>query len=86
MTSAREIAAAVRAGRTTAVEAVTAAPARIERVDPVLCAFTEVWEEEAALRGRAGGGRADRGGGTAATGRGADRGEGTARAARGRGR
>ncbi|MFK0141727.1 amidase [Streptomyces murinus] len=50
MTSAREIAAAVRSGASTAVEAVTAALARIERVDPVLCAFAEVWEE-AALRG-----------------------------------
>ncbi|MYU65113.1 amidase, partial [Streptomyces sp. SID69] len=50
MTSALEIAAAVRAGRSTAVEAVTAALARIERVDPVLCAFAEVWEA-AALRG-----------------------------------
>ncbi|MGM9333580.1 amidase [Streptomyces murinus] len=50
MTSARQIAAAVRSGASTAVEAVTAALARIERVDPVLCAFAEVWEE-AALRG-----------------------------------
>ncbi|MEV7504631.1 amidase [Streptomyces sp. NPDC093018] len=50
MTSAREIAAAVRSGAATAVGAVSAALARIERVDPVLCAFAEVWEE-AALRG-----------------------------------
>ncbi|MEW2622236.1 amidase [Streptomyces sp. NPDC048106] len=50
MSTAREIAAAVRASTSTAVGAVTAALARIERVDPVLCAFAEVWEEDA-LRG-----------------------------------
>ncbi|OIK24915.1 amidase [Streptomyces malaysiense] len=50
MSGAREMATAVCAGATTAVGTVTAALARIERVDPVLCAFAEVWEEEA-LRG-----------------------------------
>ncbi|MFH8339008.1 amidase [Streptomyces sp. AM6-12] len=49
-TSAQEIVTAVCAGASTAVGAVTAALAHIERADPVLCAFAEVWEE-AALRG-----------------------------------
>ncbi|MGW3266140.1 amidase [Streptomyces sp. NPDC001056] len=53
MTTARETAAAVRAGALTAVAAVTAALERIERVDPVLCAFTEVWEEDALRAARA---------------------------------
>ncbi|PWI11354.1 amidase [Streptomyces sp. NWU339] len=45
-----EIAAAVRTRRLRAVEVVTEALARIERADPVLCAFTEVWAEEALRR------------------------------------
>ncbi|MGY3203403.1 amidase family protein [Streptomyces sp. TE5632] len=45
-----EIAAAVRARRLRAVDAVAEALARIERADPVLCAFTEVWAEEALRR------------------------------------
>lgn len=42
-----EIARAVRAGRVRAVEVVAGALERIERADPVLCAFLEVWREEA---------------------------------------
>lgn len=45
-----EIASAVRARRLRAVDAVAEALARIERVDPVLCAFTEVRAEEALRR------------------------------------
>ncbi|MEV0689579.1 amidase [Streptomyces sp. NPDC050388] len=45
-----EIAAAVRTRRLRAVEVVAEALARIERADPVLCAFTEVWAEEALRR------------------------------------
>ncbi|MFD5498003.1 amidase family protein, partial [Streptomyces sp. NPDC127091] len=45
-----EIAAAVRARRLRAVDVVAGALARIERADPVLCAFTEVWAEEALRR------------------------------------
>lgn len=44
------IAAAVRARRLRAVDAVAGALARIERADPVLCAFTGVWAEEALRR------------------------------------
>ncbi|MDT6985023.1 amidase [Streptomyces lusitanus] len=47
---AREIADAVRAGARRAVDVVAEALARIERADPVLCAFLEVWEEEALRR------------------------------------
>ncbi|PZT70492.1 amidase [Streptomyces sp. SW4] len=46
------IAAAVRAGETTAVAAVSAALDRIARVDPDLCAFLEVWDEAALRRAR----------------------------------
>ncbi|MEU9333346.1 amidase family protein [Streptomyces sp. NPDC048290] len=46
---AHAIAAAVRSGVTRAVDTVTAALDRIERTDPALGAFSEVWEE-AALR------------------------------------
>ncbi|WP_406726069.1 amidase [Streptomyces sp. GD-15H] len=45
-----EIASAVRARRLRAVDVVAEALARIERADPVLCAFTEVWAEEALRR------------------------------------
>ncbi|MFD6321284.1 amidase family protein [Streptomyces sp. NPDC058442] len=45
-----EIAAAVRARRLRAVDVVAGALARIERADPVLCAFTEVWAEESLRR------------------------------------
>ncbi|MFI5475116.1 amidase family protein [Streptomyces cacaoi] len=44
---AGEIAAAVRAGRLSAVDVVGEALARIARVDRSLCAFAEVWEERA---------------------------------------
>ncbi|MDX3642363.1 amidase [Streptomyces sp. MB09-02B] len=44
---AERIAAAVRAGEVTAVDVVAASLARIERVEPVLCAFVEVWREDA---------------------------------------
>ncbi|MDN3268546.1 amidase family protein [Streptomyces sp. MA15] len=47
---AREIAAAVRAGACRAVDVVAEALARIERADPVLCAFLDVWGEEALRR------------------------------------
>ncbi|MET8166546.1 amidase [Streptomyces sp. NPDC005329] len=42
-----EVAAAVRAGRLSALDVVGEALARIARVDPCLCAFAEVWEERA---------------------------------------
>ncbi|MGJ3560603.1 amidase family protein [Streptomyces sp. INA 01156] len=45
-----EIAAAVRSRRLRAVDVVAGTLARIERADPVLCAFTEVWAEEALRR------------------------------------
>ncbi|GAB2779699.1 amidase [Streptomyces chlorus] len=45
-----EIASAVRAGTVRAVDVVAKALERIERADPVLCAFTEVWAEEALRR------------------------------------
>ncbi|MFF6781839.1 amidase family protein [Streptomyces sp. NPDC012510] len=48
--TAAETAAAVRARETTAVDEVAAALERIERTDPVLCAFAEVWETEALRR------------------------------------
>ncbi|MFE9772330.1 amidase family protein [Streptomyces sp. NPDC005931] len=44
------IASGVRSGTLRAVDVVTAALERIERADPVLCAFTEVWGEEALRR------------------------------------
>ncbi|MET9758612.1 amidase [Streptomyces sp. NPDC006372] len=48
--SAGEIAAGVRARELRAVDVVTAALERIERADPALCAFVEVWREEAVRR------------------------------------
>ncbi|OBQ49528.1 amidase [Streptomyces sp. H-KF8] len=48
--SAAEIASAVRAGAVRAVDVVAEALERIGRADPVLCAFTEVWAEEALRR------------------------------------
>ncbi|MFE9920096.1 amidase family protein [Streptomyces sp. NPDC005774] len=48
--SAAEIASAVRARRVRAVDVVAEALERIERADPALCAFTEVWAEEALRR------------------------------------
>ncbi|MFH8659611.1 amidase [Streptomyces afghaniensis] len=50
--SAREIAAGVRARELHAVDVVTAALERIERADPELCAFIEVWHEDALRRAR----------------------------------
>ncbi|MEQ8142870.1 amidase [Streptomyces sp. OP7] len=47
---AREIAAAVREGSRRAVDVVAEALARIGRADPVLCAFVELWDEEAPRR------------------------------------
>ncbi|MEI5523924.1 amidase [Streptomyces brasiliscabiei] len=46
--SAERIAAGVRGGEFRAVDVVAAALARIERAEPTLCAFAEVWAEEAA--------------------------------------
>ncbi|KOX01580.1 amidase [Streptomyces sp. NRRL B-1140] len=48
--SAGEIAAGVRARELRATDVVAAALARIERADPHLCAFAEVWGEEALRR------------------------------------
>ncbi|MFJ4540966.1 amidase [Streptomyces tibetensis] len=48
--SAGEIAAAVRARELRATDVIAAALARIERADPHLCAFVEVWPEEALRR------------------------------------
>ncbi|MGA5201332.1 amidase [Streptomyces variegatus] len=48
--SAREIAAGVRARELRATDVVAAALARIEQADPRLCAFVEVWGEEALRR------------------------------------
>ncbi|KUM74258.1 amidase [Streptomyces curacoi] len=48
--SAEEIASAVRSRALRAVDVVAAALERIERADPVLCAFIEVWGEEALRR------------------------------------
>ncbi|MBR8643239.1 amidase [Streptomyces tuirus] len=48
--SAWEIAAGVRARELRAVDVVAAALERIERADPELCAFVEVWREEALRR------------------------------------
>ncbi|MEU5221226.1 amidase family protein [Streptomyces toyocaensis] len=45
-----EIASAVRGRRLRAVDVAAEALERIERADPVLCAFTEVWGEEALRR------------------------------------
>ncbi|WP_128433002.1 amidase [Streptomyces cyaneus] len=50
--SAVEIAAAVRSRTLRAVDVVASALERIERADPVLCAFLEVWGEEALQRAR----------------------------------
>ncbi|CAL9458516.1 amidase [Streptomyces sp. enrichment culture] len=47
---AREIADAVCAGARRAVDVVAGSLARIERADPVLCAFLDVWDEEALRR------------------------------------
>ncbi|MDF3144641.1 MULTISPECIES: amidase [unclassified Streptomyces] len=47
-----EIASAVRSRTLRAVDVVAAALDRIERADPVLCAFIEVWGEEALQRAR----------------------------------
>ncbi|MEY9993457.1 amidase [Streptomyces sp. V4I8] len=49
-TSATEIASAVRSRALRAVDVVAAAVERIERADPVLSAFIEVWGEEALRR------------------------------------
>jgi Asp-tRNA(Asn)/Glu-tRNA(Gln) amidotransferase A subunit family amidase len=48
--TAQGIAAAVRARTLRAVDVVAGALERIERTDPVLCAFAEVWGEEALRR------------------------------------
>lgn len=48
--SAVRIAAAVRAREVRAVDVVAEALARIERAEPTLCAFVEVWAEEALRR------------------------------------
>ncbi|MFD5130413.1 amidase [Streptomyces olindensis] len=48
--SAGEIAAGVRARELRAVDVVGAALERIERADPELCAFVEVWNEDALRR------------------------------------
>ncbi|MEU4484042.1 amidase [Streptomyces purpurascens] len=48
--SAGEIAAGVRARELRAVDVVAAALERIDRADPELCAFVEVWHEEALRR------------------------------------
>ncbi|MEV7737444.1 amidase [Streptomyces sp. NPDC088921] len=50
--SARDIASAVRARSLRAVDVVACALERIRRVDPELCAFAEVWEEEGLRRAR----------------------------------
>ncbi|WP_369171609.1 amidase [Streptomyces sp. R28] len=50
--SAVEVASAVRSRTLRAVDVVAAALERIERADPVLCAFIEVWGEEALQRAR----------------------------------
>ncbi len=51
--SAEQIASAVRSRALRAVDVVAVALARIRRVEPTLCAFAEVWEEEALRRARA---------------------------------
>ncbi|UJV41341.1 amidase [Streptomyces sp. AMCC400023] len=48
--SAVRVAAGVRAGEVRAVDVVAAALVRIERAEPTLCAFVEVWAEEALRR------------------------------------
>lgn len=50
MMKAYEIAAAVKAGKLTAVESVKASIAKIKELNPVLNAFLEVFEEEAVAR------------------------------------
>ncbi|WP_329230142.1 amidase [Streptomyces canus] len=50
--SARDIASAVRARSLRAVDVVASALERIRQVDPELCAFAEVWEEEGLRRAR----------------------------------
>lgn len=50
--SARDIASAVHARSLRAVDVVASALERIRRVDPQLCAFAEVWEEEGLRRAR----------------------------------
>ncbi|MER6353231.1 amidase [Streptomyces sp. NPDC001634] len=50
--TAQDLANAVHTREVTAVDAVTATLERIGRVDPVLCAFAEVWEEAALQRAR----------------------------------
>ncbi|MFF7931101.1 amidase family protein [Streptomyces sp. NPDC007940] len=50
--SAVDIASAVRSRSLRAVDVVAAALERIRRVDPQLCAFVEVWEEEGLRRAR----------------------------------
>ncbi|MFF7732490.1 amidase family protein [Streptomyces sp. NPDC007984] len=55
-----EIAAGVRARESRAVDVVAQALERIERADPWLCAFVEVWGEEALRRAREVDGRLDR--------------------------
>ncbi|MET7731269.1 amidase [Streptomyces sp. NPDC005402] len=50
--SAVDLASAVRSRSLRAVDVVAAALERIRRVDPELCAFVEVWEEEGLRRAR----------------------------------
>ncbi|MFJ9148288.1 amidase [Streptomyces sp. NPDC102270] len=50
--SATDLAAAVRSRSLRAVDVVACALERIRRVDPELCAFAEVWEEEGLRRAR----------------------------------
>ncbi|MFF7565922.1 amidase [Streptomyces pseudovenezuelae] len=50
--SAVDLASAVRSRSLRAVDAVACALERIRRLDPELCAFAEVWEEEALRRAR----------------------------------
>ncbi|MFJ8053072.1 amidase [Streptomyces luteogriseus] len=58
--SAAEIAAGVRARELRAADVVARALGRIERADPQLCAFVEVWGEEALRRAGEVDGRLDR--------------------------
>ncbi|MGJ5890456.1 amidase [Streptomyces sp. V2] len=51
--SAVAISAAVRSGAVSAVEVLEGALERLERLDPVLCMFREVWEAEAGVWARA---------------------------------
>ncbi|MHC5908093.1 amidase family protein, partial [Streptomyces sp. S6] len=50
--SAVDLAAAVRSGATTAVEVLEGALERLERVDPILGAFREVWAAQALVYAR----------------------------------